>query len=76
LHPPHAAAPSALRGDERGLEDGGLYASIDPLGPDSAVTRNLRVLYDSVCQEGIPDRFLDLLQRLDAAEQAAEKEGI
>jgi hypothetical protein len=76
LHSPHAAAPSPLRGDERDLDEGGLYASIDPLGPDSAVTRNLRVLYDSVCQEGIPDRFLDLLQRLDAAEQAAEKEGI
>lgn len=75
LHAPDAAAPADPNavGD---LEDGGLYASIDPLGPDSAVTRNLRVLYESVCQEGIPDRFLDLLERLDAAERAAEKEGL
>lgn len=35
------------------------------------ITQKLRELYDSVQDEGIPDRFLDLLEKLDEAEKAA-----
>ncbi|MCB1419157.1 MAG: hypothetical protein KDJ74_09215 [Notoacmeibacter sp.] len=35
------------------------------------ISRKLRTLYDSVKDEGIPDHFLDLLERLDAADKAA-----
>ncbi len=41
----------------------------DGLGPNETISRKLRELYDSVKEEAIPDRFLDLLERLDAAEQ-------
>ncbi|NBN65667.1 hypothetical protein GWI72_17650 [Microvirga tunisiensis] len=33
------------------------------------ITDRLRQLYDTVQAEGIPDKFLDLLERLDEAEQ-------
>ncbi|MCB1427367.1 MAG: hypothetical protein H6889_02045 [Brucellaceae bacterium] len=40
-----------------------------------AVSRRLRDYYDSVKEEGIPDRFLDLLERLDAVDsQSAPRE--
>lgn len=38
------------------------------------ITQKLRQYYDSVEEEGIPDRFLDLLEKLDEAEKKAEKE--
>lgn len=39
--------------------------------PDEArISRELRALYESVQEEGIPDRFLDLLEKLDQAEKA------
>ncbi|WP_439527532.1 NepR family anti-sigma factor [Pannonibacter sp.] len=37
------------------------------------VTDRLRQLYESVQAEGIPDKFLDLLERLDEAEQRSLK---
>ncbi|MHC5652385.1 NepR family anti-sigma factor [Stappia sp.] len=41
-----------------------------PRGPDhEQITQKLREYYDSVQDEGIPDRFLDLLERLDEAER-------
>ncbi|WP_249691106.1 NepR family anti-sigma factor [Stappia sp. WLB 29] len=40
------------------------------------ITQRLRELYDTVQEEGTPDRFLDLLEQLDEAEKAAsEKPG-
>ncbi|MEZ5807551.1 MAG: NepR family anti-sigma factor [Zhengella sp.] len=39
------------------------------------MSRRLRDYYDSVKEEGIPDRFLDLLERLDAVDsQSAPRE--
>lgn len=44
-----------------------------PLPADAAgdtISRRLREYYDSVKEETIPDRFLDLLERLDEADRA------
>ena len=41
----------------------------DDLGPTSDIGAKLRALYGSVQEEGIPEHLLDLLERLDAAEQ-------
>lgn len=38
----------------------------------AVISRKLRELYSAVQDEGIPDRFLDLLERLDEAEQKAK----
>lgn len=46
----------------RGREDG--------LGPNSDIGNRLRALYGAVQEETIPPRLLDLLEQLDAAEQA------
>lgn len=40
--------------------------------PNASISRKLREFYDSVQEEGIPDRFLDLLERLDQAEKNAK----
>jgi len=37
--------------------------------PNSQIASKLRALYLSVQEEAVPDRFLDLLEKLDAAEQ-------
>ncbi len=42
----------------------------DGLGPNSEIGNKLRALYGAVQDEGIPPPLLDLLDRLDAAEQA------
>lgn len=42
----------------------------DGLGPTSDIGAKLRALYGSVQEEGIPDRLLDLLEKLDQAEHA------
>ena len=41
----------------------------DGLGPNSDIGAKLRALYGSVQDEGIPDRFIDLLEKLDEAER-------
>nr|WP_133122812.1 NepR family anti-sigma factor [Zhengella mangrovi] len=38
-----------------------------------AVSRRLRDYYDSVKEEAIPDRFLDLLERLDEADRSSAR---
>jgi hypothetical protein len=43
----------------------------DGLGPTSDIGAKLRALYVSVQDEGIPERFLELLEKLDQAEQRA-----
>ena len=40
--------------------------------PNASISRKLRDFYDAVQEEGIPDRFLDLLERLDQAEKNAQ----
>ena len=42
-------------------------------GPYADIPRKLKAYYDSLQEEAIPDRFLDLLERLDKAEQAAKQ---
>jgi hypothetical protein len=40
-------------------------------GPFGEIPKRLKEYYDSLQEEAIPDRFLDLLERLDQAERAA-----
>ncbi len=47
----------------------------DGLGPTSDIGVRLRALYGAVQDEGIPDKFLDLLEKLDAAELQAKQTG-
>lgn len=42
----------------------------DGLGPTTDIGSRLRALYGAVQDEGVPERLLDLLERLDSAEQA------
>lgn len=40
----------------------------DELGPNTEIGSKLRALYSSIQDETIPDRFLDLLEKLDQIE--------
>lgn len=46
----------------------------DGLGPTSDIGSRLRALYGAVQEEGVPDQLLDLLEKLDSAEQAQTKQ--
>jgi hypothetical protein len=41
----------------------------DVLGPNTDIGMKLRALYGAVQEETIPDKFLELLERLDQVEQ-------
>ena len=41
----------------------------DGLGPNTDIGAKLRALYGAVQEEPIPEKFLDLLEKLDAVEQ-------
>lgn len=41
----------------------------DGLGPNTDIGARLRALYGAVQDEGVPEHLLDLLEKLDAAEQ-------
>lgn len=41
-------------------------------GVDSAISSKLRSFYDGIAEETIPDRFIELLEKLDEAEKAAQ----
>lgn len=43
--------------------------------PNGQIATKLRALYLSVQEEAIPDRFLDLLEQLDAVEKQASAAG-
>nr|WP_321458268.1 NepR family anti-sigma factor [uncultured Cohaesibacter sp.] len=47
----------------------------EELDPNDAIAQQLKALYTQTEQEAIPDRFLDLLERLDEAERAANSIG-
>lgn len=56
--------------DMRDLNDTAMSAPVGPLVPmpgdiQSHIGRQLRSLYDSVVQQPVPDRFLELLSKLD-----------
>ncbi len=40
--------------------------------PNASISRKLREFYDAVQEEAIPDRFLELLERLEEAEKQAK----
>jgi len=42
------------------------------MSPNASISRKLREFYDAVQEEGIPDRFMDLLERLEEAEKNAK----
>ncbi|MFC3703505.1 NepR family anti-sigma factor [Devosia honganensis] len=42
----------------------------DGLGPTSDIGSRLRALYGAVQDEGVPERLLDLLEKLDSVEKA------
>lgn len=44
--------------------------SDDGLGPNSDIGAKLRAYYGTVQEEPIPEKFLDLLEKLDQAEQS------
>lgn len=45
------------------------------LDPNASISRKLRDYYGALQEERIPDRFLDLLERLDEAERKAGSAG-
>jgi hypothetical protein len=45
----------------------------DLIDPNSQIGVKLRSLYAAAQEEAIPDRFLDLLEKLDQAEMASAK---
>jgi hypothetical protein len=47
----------------------------DGLGPNSDIGAKLRAFYGAVQDQPIPDKFLDLLEKLDAVEQASKRKG-
>lgn len=47
--------------------------SADILDPNSQIGNRLRSLYAAAQDEAIPDRFLDLLEKLDQVEMASAK---
>lgn len=54
-------------------KQGGLNAEIQ-----SRIGHQLRAMYDDVVRQGVPDRFADLIRKLDgaeAAERTAKDEG-
>ena len=42
-------------------------------GAYAEIPKRLKEYYDSIQEEAIPDRFLDLLEKLDMAERAAAR---
>ena len=48
----------------------------DILEPNSQIGVKLRSLYAAVQEEAIPDRFLDLLEKLDQAELVASAKAV
>lgn len=54
--------------------NGTRISAAEELGPNCEVGTKLRALYASIQDEAIPDRFLDLLEKLDAAEQKQQSE--
>jgi hypothetical protein len=49
--------------------------SDDGLGPNSDIGAKLRAFYGAVQDQPIPDKFLDLLEKLDEVEQASKRKG-
>ena len=61
---PHQEDTEQMRPDAR---------AADILDPNSQIGNRLRSLYAAAQDEAIPDRFLDLLEKLDQVEMASAK---
>jgi len=48
----------------------------DGLGPNTDIGARLRALYGAVQDEGVPDQLLDLLEKLDTAEQTQKAKNV
>lgn len=49
--------------------DGGPPRKSPPGNHKALITRNLRLAFGEVASEPVPDRFMDLLEKLDTAEE-------
>jgi hypothetical protein len=45
-----------------------------PLGTNTEIGKKLKEYYDGIASEAVPDRFADLLSRLDKVEPASKKD--
>jgi hypothetical protein len=52
-------------------KQGGLNAEIQ-----SRIGHQLRAMYDDVVRQGVPDRFAELIRKLDGPEAAAAAQGV
>lgn len=57
---------------ERAEMAGNGSSVLSGLDPNASISRKLRDYYGALQEETVPDRFLDLLERLDAAERKAQ----
>lgn len=46
---------------------------VKPDNPNAQIASKLRMFYEAVQEEALPQRFLDLLEQLDAAESRAQR---
>ena len=47
----------------------------DPLGANSEIGRKLKQYYDDLVSEEVPDKFAELLQRLEESQNATARGG-
>ena len=47
----------------------------EPLGTNSEIGRKLKQYYDGLVSEDVPDRFADLLRRLEDSEKGSPEAG-
>jgi hypothetical protein len=47
---------------------------LDPLGTNTEIGRKLKQFYDGIVSDQVPDRFMDLLSKLEAADPARKKD--
>jgi hypothetical protein len=48
--------------------------AVDPLGPNSEIGRKLKLYYNDLVSEDVPDRFASLLAQLEKADPAGSKD--
>lgn len=66
-----ASSPRELRSPS---QDGGGRARMEPR-VQSALGRELRAMYDGVVSQPVPDRFTELLDRLEQREKGSADDG-
>ncbi len=47
---------------------------VDPLGSNTEIGRKLKQFYDGIVSDDVPDRFMDLLSKLEAADSSNKKD--